>query len=284
VAILIGVPLALVTVFIWLPTAASVLLSFTDWDGVGGLDRLQPVGIDNYVQLVTVTPAFWRALTNNLIWLAGLVLLAMPLGIAIAVALDRPLRGSAFYESAFYLPVVLSLALVGFIWELQFSPEQGFLNNLLGTTRPDNLIDWLGNRQLNVWSALVAASWRHVGYIALIYLAGLRTVNPRLREAAALDGAGELTTFRKVVFPVMRPVNVVVLIVTVIEALRAFDVVYILNGGQNGLELLSVLIVNSLLGEASRVGFGSAVATILLLLSIVPIAFYLRRAFRTVTA
>jgi multiple sugar transport system permease protein/raffinose/stachyose/melibiose transport system permease protein len=155
---------------------------------------------------------------------------------------------------------------------------------LLGTTGPNNLIDWLGNRELNIWAALVAAGWRHVGYIALIYLAGLRTVDPRLREAAALDGAGELMTFRKVVFPVMRPVNVVVLIVTVIEALRAFDVVYILNGGQNGLELLSVLIVNSLLGEASRIGFGSAVATVLLLLSIVPIALYLRRAFRSVTA
>ena len=280
---LIGVPLALVGVFIWLPTVASVLLSFTDWDGIGGLDKLRLVGLDNYIQLVTITPAFWRALTNNVIWLAGLVVVAMPLGMAIAVALDRPLRGSTFYESAFYLPVVLSLALVGFIWELQFSPEQGFLNNLLGTTRPDNLIDWLGNRQLNIWAALVAASWRHVGYITLIYLAGLRTVDPRLREAAALDGADELTTFRKIVFPTMRPVNVVVLIVTVIEALRAFDVVYILNGGQNGLELLSVLIVNSLLGEASRIGFGSAVATILLLLSIVPIALYLRRAFRTVT-
>jgi multiple sugar transport system permease protein len=280
VGLIVGLPLALVVGFIWLPTGASVLLSLTSWDGVGGLESIRFSGLDNYHDLLTVQPAFERAVRNNLLWLLGLLLVATPLCVLFALLLDRRLRGSAFYESALYLPVVLSLALVGLIWQLQFAPEQGLINNLLGTTRQDNLVDWLGNRDLNIWAALVAGGWRHVGYITLLYLAGLRSVDPTLREAAAIDGASEWQAFRRVVLPVLAPVNAVVLIVTVIEAVRAFDIVYVLNRGQNGLELLSILVVNSLLGEASRIGFGSAVATLLLLLAITPIALYLRRAFR----
>jgi multiple sugar transport system permease protein len=268
----------LVAAIIWLPTAASVALSFTAWDGVRPVADIEFVGLRNYEDLFSIHPGFDRAVRNNIYWLAVMVLVATPLGVLFAVLLDRRLRGSAFYQSALYLPVVLSLALVGFIWQLQYAPEQGFINNLLGTTRQDNLIDWLGNREINIWSVLVAATWRHVGYVTLLYLAGLRSVDPTLREAAAIDGAGEWRIFRSVTFPAMRPINVVIVVVTVIEALRAFDIVYVINRGQNGLELLSVLVVNSILGEATRIGFGSAVATLLLVVSLVPIVVYLRRA------
>ena len=101
-----------------------------------------------------------------------------------------------------------------------------------------------------------------------------------LREAAAIDGANARQTFFRVVFPVLAPINVVVLVVTVIESLRAFDIVYVINKGLNGLELLSVLITTNLLGEASLIGFGSAIAVILLLISIGPIIFYLYRVMR----
>jgi multiple sugar transport system permease protein len=278
---LVSVPLALIAALVWLPALVSVGLSFTSWDGVGGLDRIGFVGLDNYSDLATVQPAFWRALGNNLIWLAGLVLVATPLGVLLAVLLDRRLLGSAFYESALYLPVVLSLALVGFIWQLQYAPEQGFLNNLLGTTRQDNLIDWLGDRDINIFAALAPAIWRHVGYVTLLYLAGLRSVDPSLREAAALDGASEVQAFRRVTFPVMSPVNVVVVVITVIEGLRAFDIVWVINRGQNGLELLATIVANGLLGEATRIGFASAAATLLLVASLGPIALYLRRALRS---
>jgi len=277
--LLIGLAVGLQLALVWLPTVTSVGLSFTSWDGVGGLDSIKPVGLQNYVDLVTVQPEFWRAVSNTVIWLFGLLLVATPLGVLLAVALDRRLRGAAFYEGALYLPVVLSMALIGIIWQLQYAPEQGFINNVLGTTRQDNLIDWLGDRNLNIWAALVPAIWRHVGYVTLLYLAGLRSVDPHMAEAASIDGATGAQAFRFVTFPLMRPVNVVIVVITVIEALRAFDIVYVLNGGRNGLELLTVLIVNSILGEATRIGFGSAVATLLLVLAIPPIVIYLRRAF-----
>jgi len=208
------------------------------------------------------------------------LLIATPLGIFFAVLLDKNIRGSRIYQSALYMPVVLSLAIVGFIWELQYAPEQGFINNVLGTTQQGNLIDWLGDRTLNLWAVLVAASWRHVGYIMVLYLAGLKGVDPSLKEAAAIDGASDRQAFFQVVLPVLRPINIVVLVITIIESLRAFDIVYVLNRGLNGLELLSILVTNNIVGEASRIGFGSAIAVVLLVISLGPILFYLTRTMK----
>jgi multiple sugar transport system permease protein len=119
-----------------------------------------------------------------------------------------------------------------------------------------------------------------VGYIMVLYLAGLKSVDPALREAAKVDGANERQTFVRVVFPVMAPINVVIVVVTTIEALRAFDIAYIINGGKNGLELLSTLITNNSISESSRVGFGSAIAVILLVISLGPILVFLSRMMR----
>ena len=114
----------------------------------------------------------------------------------------------------------------------------------------------------------------------LLYLAGLRGVDPSLKEAAAVDGAGETRTFFSVVFPAMRPINIVVLVITVIESLRAFDIVWVINRGRNGLELLSTLVTTNIIGEASIVGFGSAIATLLVLVSTVFIVIYMTNILR----
>src|SRR5690606_9389846 len=200
---------------------------------------------------------------------------ATPFGLFCAVLLDRRLRGSRLYQSALYMPVVLSLAVVGFIAQLVYSHDYGVLNAVTGLS-----VDWLGDRSVNIWVVMVAAAWRHVGYVMIIYLAGLKAVDPALKEAAAIDGANEVQTFFRVVFPTLRPVNVIVLVITVIEALRAFDIVYAINKGRNGLELLSVLVTENIVGEASRIGFGSAIAVILLAISLGFIVTYLSQLFR----
>jgi multiple sugar transport system permease protein/raffinose/stachyose/melibiose transport system permease protein len=125
----------------------------------------------------------------------------------------------------------------------------------------------------------VATTWRHAGYIMVLYLAGLKGVDPTLREAAAIDGANGRQTFFRVVFPAMRPINIVIVVITIIEALRAFDIVYVINRGTNGLELLSVLVIQNLTGEGQVIGVGSALAVILLVVSLVPIVYYLVRTF-----
>jgi multiple sugar transport system permease protein/raffinose/stachyose/melibiose transport system permease protein len=229
--LMVGVPTIIHVVFIWLPTVLSGLLSFTNWNGIG-LDRIVFVGTKNYEDLFTgVYPAFWPALQHNLIWLVVITFIATPIGIFFAVLLDKEIRGTRIYQSALYLPVVLSLAIVGFIWQLIYSPDQGLINSILGTAKSPEATDWLGDRSLNLWMILIAASWRHIGYIMVLYLAGLKSFDPNLREAAAIDGAGEVQTFFRVTFPVLRPINLVVIVITVIESLRAFDLVFITNRG-----------------------------------------------------
>jgi len=282
-ALMVGIPLALDVILVWGPTLASVLLSFTNWDGIGVPEAKNWVGFKNYQFLFTGYSQFWPAFAHNVIWLLWLTLIATPLGMLFAVLLDREIRGSRIYQSVFYLPVVLSLVVVGFIWELQYYATEGFINNALGLVKSGHLIDWLGDSRLNLYAVLVAASWRHIGYIMILYLAGLKSVDPSLREAARVDGATEVQTFFNVVFPVMAPINVVIVVVTAIEALRAFDIAFIINQGKNGLELLSILITNNSLSEATLVGFGSAIAVVLLLISLVPIVTFLTRVMRTST-
>jgi multiple sugar transport system permease protein len=278
--LMVGIPTVILTVFILVPMVASLTLSLTSWNGIGGLDSIQFIGLKNYTDLHEVYKPFYPAISHNLIWLLFFIFIATPLGMFFAVLLDKSIRGTRFYQSALYLPVVLSLAIVAFIWMLIYAPEQGLLNNILGTNRQGNLISWLGNPSLNLWAVLVAASWRHVGYVMVLYLAGLKAVDPSLREAAAIDGASERQTFFRVVFPVLKPINIVIIVITVIESLRAFDIAFIVNKGLNGLELLSTLVTNNIIGETSRIGFGSAIAVVLLVLSVVPIVIYLSRALR----
>jgi multiple sugar transport system permease protein len=275
---MVGLPLLLDIVFIWWPTLSSIFLSFTNWDGVGDVGPQNFIGLKNYQFMFSGYTLFWPAFLHNIIWLLWLALIATPLGILFAVLLDREMSGTRFYQSVFFLPVVLSLVIVGFIWTLQFNPTEGFINAAFKLDPATH--DWLGNPHLNLYAILVAVTWRHVGYIMVIYLAGLKSVDPTLREAAKVDGANEVQTFFRVVFPVMAPINVVVVVITAIEALRAFDIAFIINQGKNGLELLSILITNNSISEASLVGFGSAIAVILLLISLAPIVVFLSRVMK----
>ena len=272
--VMIGIPVLIEAVLVWFPAIASIILSFGRWNGVGAFSKIQWIGGTNYSDIFQVDPNFWPAVRHNLLWLIFLAVIATPLGIFFAVLLDKELPGSKIMQSIFFLPVMFSLALVGIIWQLMFSPDQGLINGVLGTH-----VDWFGNPSINLWAALVAASWKHVGYIMILYLAGLKGIDPSLREAAAIDGATSRQTFFRVVFPAMRPINVVIVVITVIEALRAFDIVFIINKGTNGLQLLSTMIYTNS-GAAARVGYASALAVLLLVIALVPIISYLSQAFK----
>jgi ABC-type sugar transport system permease subunit len=293
----VGIPLLLDLAFVWLPALGSVFLSFTKWTGVGGL-KLKPCtkpllpglpqkngclyGLENYRQAFTNYPDFWPAVRHNLIWLLVFMAIATPLGMLFAVLIDRGLRGSRIYQSVLFLPVMLSLALIGIIWELIYSNNYGLINTVIGHNKNSNLIDWLGDPKLNLWAILVEACWRQAGYVMVLYLAGLEAFDPALREAAVIDGANEWQTFWRVTFPTLKPINIVILVVTVIESLRAFDLVYITGKGNpvNGLELLSVEVTQNIVGETQRIGFGSTLGVVLLVISLVPITIFLYQTFR----
>jgi multiple sugar transport system permease protein len=272
---MLALPIVLVIGLVWVPALGSVALSFGTWNGFGDLDTIEWVGFQNYQDIATIYPPFWPAIRHNLIWLAFLFVFPTLLGILLAVVLDREMRGSRFYQTAFYMPVVLSVALIGFIWQLFYSRDQGLINEVFGTE-----VDWYGDPDVNLWAVLVANAWRHTGYVMLLYLAGLKGVDSTLREAAAVDGASEVRTFFHVIFPVMRPINMIVVVIVVIESLRAFDIVWVINKGRNGLELIGALVAQNVIGEATRYGFGSALAVIMMLISSIFITIYLRNVFR----
>jgi multiple sugar transport system permease protein len=271
VFVMLAVPTALVVWLVVVPAILTVVLGFARWEGIGGIDTIQWIGFKNYHDIFTIYPPFQPAIKHNLIWLAVLFLIPTPLGVFLAVLLDKEMKGGRFYQTAFFLPVVLSLALVGFLWQLIYSPDQGLLNEITG-----GHTDWYGDPKINLWAVLVATCWKQTGYVMLLYLAGLKAVDPSLREAAKMDGASDTQTFFRVVFPVMRPINIIVFVITFIESLRAFDIVWVVNKGRNGLELIATLVTSNIVGEASRIGFGSALATIMLLISTIFVAIYLR--------
>ena len=276
--LMVAIPTLIELIFVWLPTLMSVGLSFARWNGLA-LSDIRGTGLDNYKYVAQNYPPFWPAVQHNVLWLVFLAIIATPLGLLLAVLLDQKIRGSRIYQSIFFVPVMLSLALVGVIWQLFYQRDHGLLNYLLGTAGTPSAVDWFGDSNVNIWAALVAATWRHAGYVMLLYLAGLKGVDPALKEAAALDGANAAQTFFRVVFPAMRPINIVIVVITIIESLRAFDIVYVINRGTNGLELISALVIQNLVGEGQVIGVGSALATILLVISLVPIVFYLTRTF-----
>jgi ABC-type sugar transport system permease subunit len=277
--LMVGVPTLIQAVLVWIPTLLSIGLSFTKWNGLDLAD-IRPAGLSNYTYAAKDYPPFWPAVEHNIIWLAFLALVATPIGLLLAVLLDQKIRGTRLYQSIFFTPVMLSLVMVGIIWQLVYARNEGLLNNLLGTAGTPGAVDWFGDSNVNLWAALVATTWRHAGYIMVLYLAGLKGIDPSLREAAALDGANGRQTFFRVVFPAMRPINIVIVVITIIEALRAFDIVYLINKGTNGLELLSVLVIQNLVGVGQVIGVGSALAVILLVISLGPIVYYLVRTFR----
>jgi multiple sugar transport system permease protein len=283
-SLMVGIPTLVHIALVWVPTLVSVVLSFAKWDGIGGLSSIQWIGLGNYKEMFTVSPTFWPAVEHNFIWLGFFVVLPTPFGVFLAYLLDKNIRGSRFYQSVIFLPVVISAAVTGFIWETIYNPDNGLINSLIGANKPNSFyIDWLGNSHLNLWAVLIAASWKQAAYIMILYLAGLKSADPALTEAASLDGANAWQTFFRVTFPALKPINIIVLVVTIIESLRAFDLVYVIGGSNTtkpGLELLSILITNNIIGESSLIGYGSALAVVLLVISLVPILAYVYQNFR----
>lgn len=291
--LMVGVPTVLHVGLVWIPTISSIVLSFTDWNGIRFSD-MQWVGFLNYEQIFTVFEKdFYQAVFNNAFLLLFLFAGPTLFGMFLAYLLDKNIKGTRIYQSVFYTPVVLSLAVVGFMWQsVIYSTEHGLATELFGGGES---VNWLGNADFlfsfgfldgeyglskNFAAILVAMAWRHTGYIMVLYLAGLKSVDNSLREAASLDGCNEWQSFRHVIFPTLKPINVVVAVITVIEALRAFDIIYVLNTPRKT-EVLSILTTNNLLGEGGgNVGRGSAYATILFLLCLGFVIWYVTNHYR----
>lgn len=276
-----AVPLLIYAIWVWGPAVATIVISFTRWDNVSAP---QWVGLQNYQRLFQ-DPLFQQSLVNNLIWLLVFISVPMSAGLALAVVLDRRIKFTRLYQSAIYLPLVLSLPVIGLMFTWFFKPDDGLVNTVLGLISHGNISPgWLADPHLALAAIMTAAIWRHVGYVMVLYLAGLKGIDPAMREAAVVDGANEWQLFRRVTLPLLKPVTVIVLVITIIESLRAFDLVYVMTNGLEGpdhaTEVLATMMFNAAIHNY-QLGYGAAVAVILLLISLAFIVTYVVQVMRT---
>ncbi|PKO22815.1 MAG: sugar ABC transporter permease [Chloroflexi bacterium HGW-Chloroflexi-1] len=273
------VPLLLFLMWVIGPLFYSFYLSLTDWDGVSAPTF---IGFRNYVRLFD-DPIFYTSLLNNVKWLVSFITAPVIMGLALAMILNRDIPGARAIKAAFYSPYILSLVVVGLIFGWMYHPAGGLLNGTLQALGLKSLTPgWLSDPALATWCIIAAAIWRQVGYIMTLYLAGLQGVDPSLVDASRVDGANSWQAFRHVILPLLSPVTVVVVVVSVIDSLRSFDLVFVMTRG--GPANASSVLANFMYIEAFnnyKMGYGAAIAVILFLISAVFIFIYLWRTLST---
>ncbi|MGQ5635748.1 MULTISPECIES: carbohydrate ABC transporter permease [unclassified Streptomyces] len=271
------VPLLAEAVWVFWPALQGFYLALTSWDGVSAPKF---VGLGNFREMAG-DDVFRSAVGHTVLWLALFGGLSALLGLAAALLLQQERRGVGFYRAALFLPVVFSLVATALVWQAVYQPD-GVLNRLLESAGLDSLRHaWLADQDTALYAVIVPALWRQIGYVMVLYLAGLKGIDPALYEAAKVDGAGAWQRFRHVTLPQLRSVNAVVLSVIIIDSLRSFDVVWSLTRGgpYHSSELLSTYMYSTAF-QSLRLGYGSALAVVIFLLAFGVIASYLVRAFR----
>ncbi len=263
------------SVFVVSPVVQSLWYGFHEWDGI---QEKVWIGLDNYRELFD-DEIFYISLKNNFWWLL-LYMLAPIFGLAIALFLNQKLRGIRAVKALFFFPFVLSQIVVGLVFSWFMDPNGGLLAMGLGLFGIEP-IPILADENLVTFGIIVAGLWPQVAYCMILYLTGLNNINKELIEAARLDGAKSLQMLWHIVLPQLRPATFIALVVTVIGALRSFDLVAIMTAGgpYDSSNVLAYYMVKQSI-ENFRMGYGASIATVLFLIMDVFIAFFLWRMLR----
>jgi alpha-glucoside transport system permease protein len=285
----VGPALILVAGFLLLPALGTIVQSFENNAGSW-------VGFNNYASQFADFPSggAWVAIRNNVIfWLIFYTVFTLVFGLVLAVLFDR-VRYESIVKSLIFMPMAISSVALGIIWIFMFQystpgePQVGTLNAIITFLHHDPVV-WLQDQWpsdkfnvLNNLALIGAATWGITGFAMVILSAALKGIPGELLEAARVDGAGEITVFRRVIFPLMMPTIVVVGTTLVIFALKAFDVVYVMTGGNYNTDVLAFRMYEQLY-TAGNNGHASAVAVILLV-AVIPVLIFNLRQFRAVEA
>ena len=269
--------IVLFVVYVIAPIFQSIAISFTEWDGLGAK---KPIGLANYAELLH-DPDFRTALVNNVIWLVG-YLLAIPLGLALALFLNQQVFGIRLVKSMFFFPFVISQVVIGLVFSWFYDPTNGLLFHVLHALGiPPVAV--LSDERLVTYGIVAAGLYPQIAYCMILYLTGLNNVRPDLIEAARLEGAKGWKLLWHVVLPQLRPATFIAVVVTVVGSLRSFDMISIMTqGGPYGSSrVLAYYMYEQALSEYGyRMGYGTAIATVLFLIMLVYIAFVLARIWR----
>ncbi|MEO0860408.1 MAG: sugar ABC transporter permease [Pseudomonadota bacterium] len=264
-------------VYVIIPIFQSFQISFYEWDGLGTLrENGEFVGMANYDRLLGGDRKFEVSFWNNIRWLV-LYLLAIPAGLFIALFLNQTVWGIRLYKSMFFFPFVLSQVVVGLVFSWFYLPREGLLNAFIGLfgMGPVNI---LGDPTMATYGIIAAGLWPQTAYCMILYLTGLNAVDPEQIEAARLDGAKGRKMLWYVILPQLKPATFIAFVVTIIGALRSFDLISVMtNGGPFGsTRVLSFYMFEEALSEFGfRMGYGSAIAVVLFLLMLIFITYFL---------
>jgi ABC-type sugar transport system permease subunit len=278
-------PLLLYLVWIIGPMLYTFYLGLTDWDGVS--PEAKYIGLENFQDLFgslgkRVPSAFQYSLANNLKWLLTFITVPVAIGLTLAVLLNRDVKGDRYFKMGIFLPQVLSLPVIALIWSFGiYNPRAGLINQVLTSLGVADPPGWLADRQLVIWAIIAAAAWRQIGYIMILYVAGLKNVDPTLLDAARVDGASGWQTFWRVVFPLLAPVTTIVVVISIIDSLRSFDMVWVMTKGgpANSSSVLAVMMYIEAFNNY-KMGLGAAIAVVLFGISLVFIVAYLTRVMK----
>jgi raffinose/stachyose/melibiose transport system permease protein len=269
--------LAAYLVFVVGPMVESVRLSFFEWSGFQGAPQ-EFVGLKNYVRIFTQDPVFWTALGNTVIWVILSLVIPVALGLVLALALNRPLFGRNAFRSLFYIPGVLAPIAIANMWRWMYNPNFGVGVTLAEMFNAPWLaeIQWLGDRNLALYSIFAAFVWQIAGTNMVLFLAGLQSVATEHVEAAKLDGANAWQVFRNVTLPALQPVTVVVVVLTIINSIKVFDLIVGMTGGgpAQSTQVLALWSFTQSFGN-HEYGMGNAIATVLLVITLIIVVPYM---------
>lgn len=269
-------PLIVYLTIVIIPLATSFYFSFTDWNGFN--PDYSFVGLQNFRKIL-VDPNFKNAIKNTVIWMGVAIVVPTAAGLAIALVLYGRVFAANFFKSLFYLPICLSLAVIGQVWIWIYQPDWGLINVVLRSIGLDQLtLAWLANPDTALISVMIAWCWQQVGLAMVIFLAGLTSIPTELTEAAEIDGASFWQTLRYVVVPLLSPATTVVIALSIINSLKSFDVVYMMTQGGpfHSSDTLAMFMYNESF-KKYYMGYGSAIAVVLFLIAMVVIAAYFRQ-------
>ncbi|MDP5254710.1 sugar ABC transporter permease [Vibrio sp. HB161653] len=262
--------------YVLYPIIQSISLSFYQWDGLG--EKIW-VGLDNYRELFQ-SDAFYTSLKNNFIWLV-FFMLAPPIGLMIALFLNQQIVGIRAVKALFFFPFVISQVVVGVVFAWFYDPSFGLFNIALGWFGIEP-ISILADEDYVTYGIIAAGLWPQISYCMILYLTGLNNLDPEQIEAARLDGAKRLKMLWYVVIPQLRPATFIAIVVTVIGALRSFDLVATMtSGGPWG---SSSVLAYQMYEESIfnyRMGYGASVSVVLFLIMDIYIAYFLWRMLRS---
>ena len=269
--------LIMFVLYVIMPVFQSIAISFYAWDGMG---EKEYVGMANYVELMD-DEAFYTSLKNNIIWLV-LYMLAVPAGLFMALFLNQNVRGIRLYKSLFFFPFVISQVVVGLVFSWFYYPSYGLMNILLNAIGIDS-IAVLADENLVTYGIIVAGLWPQTAYCMILFLTGLNSVDTEQIEAARLDNAKGWRMLWYIILPQLKPATFIAVVVTVIGALRSFDLVSIMTSGGpwGSSRVLAYYMYEQAFSEYGfRMGYGAAIAVVLFLIMMVYISGFLYKMYR----